>query len=75
MGVEFGPGAAKGYVTDFGANSLALTPNPLAFAMGDLSSAIGSGPSEVVEFDPASGAPTGNVFVVDGAGATSVVAE
>jgi YVTN family beta-propeller protein len=75
VGVEFGPGAAKGYVTDFGADSLTLTPDALAFAMGNLSSAIGKGPSEVVEFDPASGTATGNVFPVDAAGAVSVVAE
>ncbi len=75
VGVDFSPDGKTGYVTDFGPSSLMTSPSVTALQSGDLDSEIGTGPSEVVVFDVASGAVTGDPIVVQGAGAISVVVE
>jgi YVTN family beta-propeller protein len=75
VGVELSADGKRGYVTDFAGNSLSIAPNPLTLQSGDLGPAIGTGPGEVVAFDPATGATVGDPIAIDGAGPTSVVAE
>jgi YVTN family beta-propeller protein len=74
VGIDISADGTRGYVTDFGHASLAIAPDPLSLTSGDLSSAIGPGPGEVVVFDPATGAAIGDPIAV-GAGPTSVVVE
>jgi YVTN family beta-propeller protein len=71
VGVDISPDGSRGYVTDFGPSSLSESPNPLALQSGDLSSSIGTGPGEVVVFDPSTGAAIGDPIVVEGATPTS----
>lgn len=72
VGIDVSPDGTRAYATDFGHASLAIAPDPTALTSGDLSSAIGPGPGEVVVFDPATGAAVGDPIAV-GAGPTSVV--
>jgi YVTN family beta-propeller protein len=64
----------RAYVTHFGRSSLATLANPFDFVSGDLSSELGSGPGEVVTFDPSTGMTIGDPIPV-GAGPTGVVLE
>ena len=75
VGIDFSADGAHGYVTDFGANSLTVPLDPLDIESGDLTSAIGTGPGEIVEFDPSTGAVTGAPITTMGAGPTSIVVE
>jgi YVTN family beta-propeller protein len=74
VGVDVSSDGTRAYVTDFGHASLAIAPDPTALTSGDLSSAIGPGPGEVVVLDPTTGAAVGDPIEV-GAGPTSVVVE
>jgi YVTN family beta-propeller protein len=72
VGVDVSSDGTRAYVTDFGHASLAIALDPTALTSGNLSSAIGPGPGEVVVLDPATGKAIGNPIAV-GAGPTSVV--